>query len=288
MKNHKVYRFESIRETAEAALAGAESYRKDGGDPSSDGYGGWYGVSENLQEAHDLAVKGWQSGGLTIGNAAAQVMPRLREIIEWAPEMVPSHHGMVWDNAALISGDPEPFFDELITEHESQKPIVTVLLGTVYHSGVSPETVTMRGGLCLALMDVLAMLGFQTEVWAETAIEGFKPDDRTERPSMSVLTRVKAAGDPPDITSYAFVTEPGWLRRIVFGIMEGFDEKLRKAFHVGYGYGKPLEVTQSKALGAQITLNFGSGDWPSTYSSDDDKAAWVADLVGKVNGRVVI
>jgi hypothetical protein len=290
-KNHKVVRFDSIAEHAKAALAGKESFeKKQGFRPASDQEGSWSGESRNLEHAVELATKGWRRGGSRVAGAAASVMPRLRQIIEFAPEMVPSHHGMMWDMGAFVNGDPEPFFDEIIDERQTQKYIVTVLIGTAYSSRVDPEEVTYRGGLVLAALDILAMLGYETEVWAEASIRASSPDDSGAPPSMSILTRVKRAGDPADVQSYAFVAEPGWLRRLVFGVMEGFDDKTRKLFGIGGGgYGSALEVTQSKALGAHLVFNLGDHvNWPSQHADDDQRAEWVAKIVGNINDRIVV
>jgi hypothetical protein len=99
-----------------------------------------------------------------------------------------------------------------------------------------------------------------------------------------VLVRAKAAGDPVDLRSYAFTTDSGWLRRLVFGVMEGWSDAKRRKFSVasGGGYSAPTDAQHGKAVGANLILNIGrSQGWPyvSDWWPEEQKTSTLTDWV---------
>lgn len=296
MKVH-IDRFHSIREFADAAIEGNKRYRKETGsqgvsssrrnDPE------FYGETKTLKQAHDLAVNGWKRGADDMQAFVSGVEPRMQEFIAERDVYAPDVMGDFWDVGDLNAGIPECFFRPVSEEAFIANRTVTLLLGLTYNWTVSSEVINYRGALVLAAIEAFARSGFEMEVWGEMAVH--RSYGEHDLDAVSTLIRLKAAGEPVDVRSYSYATEPGFFRRLGFAVMEGWPHDRRQGFgvHKDGGYGAAKGCLQRATVGATMVFDFGGDDeWPR-YAYDEQErqergVEWLTKILSDVGSQRVI
>lgn len=288
----EVQKFMSIKEFADEAMAGAKRFEQETQTKGASRKRGEWSSDHatSLRKAYDFAVKGFDVGLMELNSTISNVAPRVREIVQEHDEYVPAVSGPIFDIGAFLAGEPDYCFDIVYEESARRTNVVTVLVGTAASAGVSAYTISRRGALVAVLIEALAIKGFEMEVWAETAIK------RGDKGS-SMLVRAKAAGDPIDLRSYAFITDAGWLRRLGFGVMEGWAAEKRGFYGVSThgSYGSPADAQHGKLVGANLILNIGNETgWPSYRHCGspeeriEEDVAWVTRTLENLESQTLV
>lgn len=222
---------------------------------------GWAGA---LQLVRD----GWPAGAGAVMALASRWAVGLASSVR-APALCHDFEGFGWDLDAVLRAEPDAWL--AWQEHVDTTPGVVRLVANMgASSAVSAQSYTRRGAAVAAVAWLLESAGRPVELIAVEA----SAEDRNERLVRETVVRVKEAGAPLDIDRVAFVlSHPAALRRISFGVMEGYPADVRRALEIPRGgYGYPANVAADERGDVYVEAMRGaSGPW----SSDDGAAAWV-------------
>lgn len=246
-----IHRFDSVTEAVEAASKGRDKRASSSTAERNFGGYGWY-ETESFEDACKLAVDGWDGIREDLSELVKEVSAEVQETIStrWEPRW--DVEGAVVDIEAFNNGEPDCMVSFEATEATETKPVVTVLVNTCFSGGFSASQMVTRGAGICGLVEVLMSLGYSVEVWAETA-DGPKGGQWWD-----CLVKVKGADEYVDMDRIAFVIgHPSWLRRIMFGLMEGETDVVRRRFGFGLGgggYGAVGKLQMAEEIGADITV----------------------------------
>lgn len=216
----------------------------------------WTGTA-SFEDACQMALNGWDGARERITQLLTEIRTEVAEKVttEYAPSWDTS--GAVVDVDAYLLGEPECMIDFVPEPNVQDRPVVKVLVNTCYSAGFSADEILQRGSAICGLVDILMSLGFSVEVWAECS-DG--PMGRSDSQWFwSCLVLLKGVDDYVDVDSFAFaLAHPSWLRRVMFGCMEGESDTVRRRFHFGIdgrnGYGKVGTLTATEDIGATVTV----------------------------------
>ena len=268
-------RFDSIGEFVKASNAA----RRESGASSKGGDGyGWSGTKD-YETAVEYATRGgWEPEVASeFRNLFDAQMPKLRKFTEVSMDRVEEVTGDDINMQAFLDGEPECMFEWIPNEHQVTKHAYCIIIGHSISAGCSAEELFVRGQAAVALIRAMQQLGFELEVWSEQTVAPFGAGGRSSGERYSVLTRLHGAGEIFDESAVEYaVGNPAWLRRLIFGLEEGENDKVRGryGFESHGGYGKPDGVHHADMVGADVTLNLGRG-WfgEQEYNPDPEYVA---------------
>lgn len=198
-----------------------------------DGDAQWRGTN-TWSEAMQLVRTGWPEGfakaNALRGNLVASVSgsramkPKLRRDIAGFMPCVP----------AVLAGEPDSMYSIKLNEAENRGRIIRIVYNVCVSAGIDAETMTLRGALALALIDLLEGCGFRCEVILAIgdSFGGFRNQ---------IFVPLKNSDQNPEMDSLAFwIAHPAGLRRIIFAILENCFPDLP------YSYGSPTEVCKDR------------------------------------------
>lgn len=287
MSKYIFHRFDSIAEFCEASAKNRVEVEASSRveTPGNNRYGEagepWAGTS-TYEEALEFATRGgWEPEmAVEFRNIFDQYLPSLRKFhdVEFARTADVSGSDVNMD--AYLEGDPDCMFEWFPTDTETTKRALCVLIGHSISSSVSGEELFQKGQAVVGLIRALQMLGYELEIWSEQTVTGGGRVDEM----FSVLTNIHHAGEVMDQSAVEFaVGNPGWLRRLVFGLEEGMTPTVRKRYGFGNGgYGTPQPVKHADLVNADVTLALGSSWWRNGYDDGPEDVArkgfqWVID-----------
>jgi hypothetical protein len=236
------------------------------------GNSAWNGT-QDMAEAMRFARNGWPEG--------VKIMKRLRKDlgIDHIARLVGESEvesydvsGSYVDVEVFNQGDPECMVEWIDTIADSPR-IVGVYVNSSTSAGTSTAKIHRRGGVTLALVDLLESAGIRTEVimvdmnvWKpEAANKMYKEDGSLLR------VVVKRAESCLDVERLAFsLVSPSFLRRFVFGVQEGEPD-------VPFGYGTVDAVKPEQVPEYDIVLPTYSclEDGDQVWDTDDAALRWL-------------
>lgn len=200
--------------------------------------------SDDWAQAKDFALAGgWQGAGQQAADAVAAVLSTIRETVQPQPARIYAHAGSLPAVSLAAAGNPVSMiqFTPDPTAGRSKTVRIAVNIGAL---GMIDSSVMVRRGVAyVALCEVLASLGYSTDVWCVSTCEPGKGG----RDRMSVAWNVKAAGGVIDRDRLVFnLANPGNLRRMAWAIRETFPEAVRQRFGIsrGGGYGASCPISK--------------------------------------------
>lgn len=175
---------------------------------SFDSYTSW-------EQAVTIAKDGWQYGADKTKAISEPLFDRISQLIE-RQDIVHDVEGMSIDVARYLDGEPECWqrWDTQIVEGSGVK-IIKIGYNFCASAGISAETITARGAMVTALVELLEYAGNRVELWAVFSSRGV--NDNYDNAKILV----KSADQPLDMPRIAFaLSHPAMLRRIQFEVME--------------------------------------------------------------------
>lgn len=232
--NHVVRMFDSTRE----AVGYSQKFGKQTFASHRSDMDEWAGGS--YDECVTLATQGWMDARPNVEAILEPVREHMSTLLSDVPDRFHDITGFEPNIERYIDGEFECMIDEMPIRILKEGKVFTLLINGCFDNMVKKETVFARGAAICALVESLQMLGCDLNIWVETTVRS------VGRKLLSTLTKVHDAGENLDINNVMFpIGHPGWLRRIVFGIMEGETVGVRKNFNITEhgGYGVPTSGT---------------------------------------------
>lgn len=271
---HIVYKFDGYRDMAEHVKA---KHDPEGASVKSETK--WCGGMRSVSHACDTMVSGYDDN-----------LPKITAIRDKVRERVGSIDTSVWamesnvvgrrvDVGAYMAGSPLCFYDFVEDTERRATKFVRILVDTTFSALVPADQIATRGAAIVALCDTLNLCGYTTEVWAVSTNGGSFRSMGGEK-ELAILLPVQRVGEPWDVRSAMFpLAHGGFLRRLVFGVMESMSRAERDMFGVasGWGYGSVIQCRK----GSLADLHCGGADLIcTTYEGDisaivRDPVEWV-------------
>lgn len=178
------------------------------------GNGKWCGT-QTFAEADRLAVEGWPEGLAMAEKMRAQLCGVMGSRAE-KPRLTRGMAGFSPCVPAAIAADPESMFTTRKVETMATGKIVKIVYNNCVSAGIDAKTITLRGAICLALVDTLESCGFRCEV-----VIGNSCRQRGTNPYHQVFVTLKQPQDHMAIDTLAFwIIHPAAYRRMIFAIWE--------------------------------------------------------------------
>lgn len=235
-----VYKFSGYRDMVDHATASAKQ-----SEASHTGDKKWTGT-RSFAHAGTLCVDGWDFGTEKLDGIRDAVRQRVGSLELATIKFDNALVGQYLDVDSFLGGDPYCMLNAYEEPEKRSDKFVRILVDTTYSASVSADDIIVRGSAIVALCDTLNLAGYTTEVWALSMNGGSGWTGDRGAKELAVLVPVQELGAPWDIRSAMFpLAHPSFLRRLVFGIMEGMTPKARENFGArnGAGYGS---VTNAK------------------------------------------
>ena len=162
-----------------------------------------------------LATSGWPEGAAKTKAISEPIFERIGQLIE-RQDIVHDVEGMGIDVARYLDGEPECWqrWESHIVAGPGVK-IIKMAYNFCASWVISAETITARGAMVTALVELFEYAGNRVELWAVFSSQG--KQDYLD--NMRVL--VKSADQHLDMPRIAFaLSHPAMLRRIQFEVME--------------------------------------------------------------------
>lgn len=263
---HLMVRYDSVSD----ALKDVKSRR----DPASSSTAGtsdadWYGTP-TFEAAVSLCQDGWHDARPKMDAVLVPLRERLSTVLDVVPTRALDITGYEPDIDLYLDGELECMVDDLFIEAPKTGKVFTMLVSASYDGGHLGDTILKRGAVIAALVEAFVILGYELEVYVEVSSTGYMDNNPLV---WTMLTRAHSAGYNMDLDQLAFVIgHPSWLRRIVFGCMEGESDQVRKGLGAttSGGYGRPTPLQSAKLVNASMVVSLGSRDM-----YDTDPLQWV-------------
>jgi len=240
-KNKIVYKFTGFRDLADHATKVRKTDLA-----SSRKREGWckdFYTTNNFGSATNLMVDGWDGPLQQIDTIRDGVRQRIGTIDTATFRFDHAYTGGYLDVDSYLAGDPACMLQAYEDTTKRSQKFVRILVDTTYSASVQARDIQVRGAAIVALCDTLNLCGYTTEVWAVSCNGG--EYSRKGGSELAVMIPVQGVGEPWDVRSAFFPLAHGdFLRRIVFGVMEGMTASEREAFGVGAGYGTVTKCTK--------------------------------------------
>lgn len=236
----------------------------------------WTGGTKTVAQATGMMVSGTDGVLEQIGSIRDKVRERIGSIDTSVFRFENNVYGTRLDMGSYLADSPTCFLNAY--EEPDRRPVkfVRILVDTTFSAMVPARDIVARGSAVVALCDTLNLCGYTTEVWA-VSTNGGSGRVRGSK-ELAVLIPVQRVGEPWDVRSAMFpLSNAGFLRRLVFGVMESMSKDEREAFGVGGGYGTVMEckkgsLADSHCGGADIICTTSEGSIRDIVS---DPVAWV-------------
>ena len=204
---------------------------KDSNQPKS----GSFNYTENLNEACNLAIHGWDE-------IRAEVDAQLDELVEHINdafgEFYVSEHstsGAFVDMGRFVTGEPECMVSFVSEPQARMGRVVKIVVNGVVSGHVHADIIKKRGIAILALVDTIHKLGVGIELWWEESMTGTGTGSKKE---FSTLVKLHSSEEPMDINSLMFsLAHPDMLRRLQFSVQEQHKDWKAQGAYAGGGYG---------------------------------------------------
>ena len=158
-------------------------------------------------------------------------------------------------------------WDDRVVAQPTKGNVVTLLVQATFTGANDPDAIKAQGAAIIALVEAMELGGFELDIWVENTTLQSRHD--TEPSFHTVLTHAHRAGELFDINGFMFALgHPSWLRRIIFGAMEGY-EKLEP-----YGYGQIVSSVAFDRVDPSMELKLGDA-W--SREAQRDPFQWVLD-----------
>lgn len=235
-----------------------------------DSYGGedWHGTA-SYEEAFQLCEDGWSEARRGVDTILTPLRDRLADKLANVTER---HHDLVGyepDIDRFVSGEMECMWDDRVVPQPTKGKVVTLLVQATFTGANDPEAIKAQGAAIIALVEAMELCGFELDIWVENST---RQDNDEHSPQVSyhtVLTHAHRAGELFDINGFMFALgHPSWLRRIIFGIMEGFPG-LEPS-----GYGQVVSSLAFDRVNPSMELKLGDA-W--SKDAKRDPFQWVLD-----------
>lgn len=271
---HIVYKFDGYNDMAKHVL---DKHDKEGASVTSESK--WCGGIRSVASACTTMVNGYDSDLPKITAIRDKVRERVGSIDTSVWSMESNVVGRRVDIGAYMAGSPMCFYDFVEDTEKRATKFVRILVDTTFSALVNPDQIATRGAAVVALCDTLNLCGYTTEVWAVSTNGGSYRTGGGPK-ELAILLPVQRVGEPWDVRSAMFpLAHGGFLRRLVFGVMESMTTAEREAFgvHTHHGYGSVIQCRK----GSLADLHCGGADIICTTHEGDirditrDPVRWV-------------
>lgn len=218
----------------------------------------WCGGIKSVDHGCDTMVQGYDDELPKIERIRDKVRERMGNVDTSVFNVDHNVVGRRVDIGAQLAGSPLCFMDFYEDTERRASKFVRILVDTTFSAMVPADQIAIRGAAVVALCDTLNLCGYMTEVWAVSTNGGSYSNSR-ESKELAVLLPVQRVGEPWDVRSAMFpLAHGGFLRRLVFGVMESMTADERSNFGVssGGGYGTVIECRK----GSLADLHCGGAD----------------------------
>lgn len=188
--------------------------------------------TDSFAEAEQLARFGWADGTASIGKLAARIVEKIGQKTK-VERMVRDVAGEFPDVAAYLNGEPESMIKFQDEDKAACGRVVRVSVNMVVHHRVSPEAISRRGAVVVALVDAIEQAGHLAEIT-------LRMDSRHGYGGgyMAIQTTAKRCDEPLNIERLAFaLAHTSMFRRMTFAIMESCPGARSMGVYDGGGYG---------------------------------------------------
>lgn len=225
----------------------------------------WCGGVATVSDACDTMVAGYDDVLPVIASVRDRVRERMGAVDTSIFTFDSAVYGTRLDVGSYLADSPNCFlqFEEDMDKRSTK--FVRILVDTTFSAMVKAEDIKTRGAAVVALCDTLNLCGYTTEVWAVSTNGGTWGTGGKHE--LAVMLPVQRAGEPWDVRSAMFpLAHPGFLRRLVFGVMESMTAGERKAFGVpNAGYGSVIScrkgsLADEQCGGADIICSTNEGE----------------------------
>ena len=220
---------------------------------------------------------GWREGREAVGKLSSLLFSRVTNrtpVEEMRRELIPRENFSI-SPEAYITGDPECWLEWADTDETQEtqgRKLVRVAVDLTASAIVPAATLFARGAATLALVDALEHVGRSVDL-----VGLFAVDDSYSRKGNRLvhIIPLKAFGERPnpDVLACA-VAHPGSLRRMHFGVVEGYDADTQKKWGRGNSYGFPIATPVVEA-----DIHVPSADTKRHWQSPETAEAWVLDCL---------
>lgn len=223
---------------------------------------------------------GWREGHEAVGKLARVLFTRVTSrtpVEEMRRELLPRENFSV-SPEAYITGDPEcwlEWHDTDETQEQAGRKLVRVAVDLTASAAVPAATLFARGAATLALVEALEHVGRIVELTAFFAVsDSFRGASKTAKVLVHIVP-LKAFGDRPnpDVLACA-VAHPGNLRRLHFGVVEGYDATAKAKWGRSNSYGFPIDKPVVEA-----DIHIPSAGLARHWQSPETAEAWVLDAL---------
>ena len=217
---------------------------KDSNQPKS----GSFNYTENLNEACNLAIHGWDE---IRGEVDAQLDELVEHINDAFGEFYVSEHstsGAFVDMGRFVTGEPECMVSFVSEPQARMGRVVKIVVNGVVAGGVHADLIKKRGIAVLALVDTIHKLGVGIELWWEESMVGGKQE-------FSTLVKLHSSEEPMDINSLMFsLAHPDMLRRLQFSVQEQHKKWKEQGAYTGGGYGHVRDLMSPRHCDYDVTI----------------------------------
>ena len=215
---------------------------------SSNGSDKDFSLTASLQDACELATKGWSDVRPQVDKLFGELEASIAMVLDESYSIRFDYSGDSVDMGRYMSGDPECMMDYVTEPQARMGRVIKVMVNVANSARITPKQIMDRGVVVVALLDVLNKLGVGVELWTEMAIADKYVDDGKR---FSQLVKIHDSSEMLDVDSTMFaIAHPSMLRRIGFGSIE---QGIRKDLSNGC-YGYPSKMICNDIVNADIMI----------------------------------
>jgi len=207
-----------------------------------------FSLTESLQDACELATKGWSDVRPQVDKLFGELESSIAMVLDESYSIRFDYSGDSVDMGRYMSGDPECMMDYVTEPQARMGRVIKVMVNVANSARITPKQIMDRGVVVVALLDVLNKLGVGVELWTEMAIADGGVDSGKR---FSQLVKIHDSSEMLDVDSTMFaIAHPSMLRRIGFGSIE---QGSRKDLANGC-YGYPSKMICNDIVSADIMI----------------------------------
>jgi hypothetical protein len=234
--------------------------------------------TENMAEAVNLALNGWDDGEKTVRKLSGSLFNSVASRIQ-REEFVPDVTGMFFDVPSVVKGTPDAWYDIELREGVGRVvKHVHILYNCAVSCGIDKEIIVGRGSAIAALVELLEFSGAAVTLdlaWTSNG-NGLR---------YTTYISIKQPGQPLELSRLAMCTaHPSTCRRFMFSAMEQEDKVIRQKMGAipGHGYGTPTDAPKELKPVDGIYLGEMLYDSQNTqWTSPELAAKWLVDELQK-------
>jgi hypothetical protein len=215
---------------------------------SSNGNDKEFSLTASLQDACELATKGWSDVRPQVDKLFGELESSIAMTLDEQFDIRFDYSGDSVDMGRYMSGDPECMMDYVSEPQARMGRVIKVMVNVANSARITPKQIMDRGVVVVALLDVLNKLGVGVELWTEMAISDGGVDTGKR---FSQLVKIHDSSEMLDVDSTMFaIAHPSMLRRIGFGSIEqGVRNDLANS-----SYGYPSKMICNDIVNADIMI----------------------------------